>query len=621
MRIEIWLFLTALLACSAVIVVLTRRLGRARADKERSESRYRTIVEQADDGILLVDAATGKLLEANPALQRRLGYSADQITSLRLEDVLVEAAPMPDVGAFNTSTYTRTHARGLRQRCRDGRLLDVEVTASHLEMDGRQVLCYIAHDVTERKRIELELLRNQHHLEHLAHHDSLTGLPNRLFLRNYLENALRSCAASSGLAVMFLDLDLFKVINDSRGHAFGDELLVEVARQLKALTGSRGIVARLGGDEFVVVLRGVTNREDAARDAESILSVFSRPLHVAGRVISISVSIGVTLCPQDADDTDSVLCNADLAMYKAKESGRSAVQFFQPDMNRHARRRLAMERALRRAIAAREFVVHYHPLIEIPSRRIVGLEALVRWQHPRLGLIPPSRFISVAEDSGLILAIGEQVFRSACEQVVQWQREGVPVVPVAINWSAIQLQRQSVVEIVRRVLRETGMPPHLLSLEITEGTLMRDASQHAGALQSLRDEGVHIEIDDFGTGYSSLSYLRQLPVDTLKVDRSFVEHVDQNPTDEAIVRAILAMAGTLGLRVVAEGVETASQLDVLRRLGCQVAQGFYFSRPLPAEDCRTLLEALSTRPAFTDTLRMRLRRGLLVAEQQLPRAG
>lgn len=597
------------LVLSSVIAVLLRRQARILEEKRRSDSRYRTVVDQAGDGVFLVDTETGRLTEANSSLRRRLGYGADEIVELKVEDILVETPIGLDTEAFARLTNTRSSPRTIKQRCKNGQLLDVEVTVSHLEIDGRQMLCYIAHDVTERKNIELELLRNQRRVDHLAHHDALTGLPNRLLLRTHLERALQSCGVGDGLAVMLLDLDNFKIINDSFGHNVGDELLVELATQLKKLVGSRGVVARLGGDEFVVVLSNVAGPEAAASDADAILNMIATPLRVAGRVIGTSVSIGVTLCPQDAHDLDCVLRNADLAMYKAKESGRSNVQFFQPEMNAQVRHRVTMEHDLRRAIESKQFVVHYHPLVAIATRRIVGLEALVRWEHPQFGLVPPSKFIPVAEESGLIVPIGEHVLRTVCEQVMRWQGAGVPIVPVAVNWSAIQLQRQSVVEVVHRILDETGMPAKLLSIEITEGALMRNARQHAAALQVLRDSGVRIQIDDFGTGYSSLSYLRELPIDTLKIDRSFINHADENPADEAIVSAILAMAKSLGLRVVAEGIETAAQLQVLNGHGCEVAQGFFFSRPLPAEQCRVLLEELATRTSFTETVRMRLRRG------------
>jgi diguanylate cyclase (GGDEF)-like protein/PAS domain S-box-containing protein len=597
----------ALVWLGSVIRLLLRRHASTLEAKRRSDSRYRTVVEQAGDGIFLIDAATGRVVEANSSLLRRLGYSADEMVELNIADILVETPIGVDTARFARLANTRSHPRVLKQRRKSGELLDVEVTVSHLEIDGRQTLCYIAHDVTERKNIELELMRNQRRLDHLAHHDALTGLPNRLFLRTHLEQALRACGADGGLALMLLDLDNFKVINDSRGHSIGDELLVEVARHLKSFVGARGLVARLGGDEFVVVLNNTVNQEAAAAEAAAIASLLATPHRVAGRIISTSVSIGVTLCPLDARDMDAALRNADLAMYKAKESGRGNVQFFQPEMNTRARQRLSMEHALQRALKSRQFVVHYHPLIAIANRRIVGLEALVRWEHPQLGLVPPAKFIPIAEESGLIVPIGEHILRTVCEQVVRWQNAGVPTVPVAVNWSAIQLQRQSVVDVVHRALGETGMRPDLLSLEITEGTLMRNARQHAVALQALRDSGVRIQIDDFGTGYSSLSYLRELPIDTLKIDRSFINHVDDNPADQAIVSAILAMAGSLGLRVVAEGVETAAQLEALKYQGCEVAQGFFFSRPLPAAECRSLLQELAARPSFTDTLRVRLR--------------
>ena len=599
------------LALGCVIVVLLRRQARMLEDKRRSDSRYRTVIDQAGDGVFLVDAQSGQLREANPALRRRLGYSADEIVGLRVENILVEMPIGLETAAFARLANTRSSPRSIKQRCKNGRLLDVEVTVSHLEIDARPTLCYITHDVTERKNIELELLRNQRRLDHLAHHDALTGLPNRLFLRMHLEQALQACGAGGGFAVMLLDLDNFKIINDSFGHNVGDELLAELARQLKKFVGPSGIVARLGGDEFVVVLSNISGQDAAAAKADAILKLITAPVQVAGQVISTSVSIGVTLCPQDSHSIDSVLRNADLAMYKAKESGRSNVQFFQPEMNARVRHRLTMEHTLRLAIENEQLIVHYHPLVAIGTRRVVGLEALVRWEHPQFGLMPPGKFIPIAEESGLIVPIGEHVLRVVCEQVMRWQQAGVPIVPVAVNWSAIQLQRQPVVEVVRRILGETGMKPALLSLEITEGALMRNARQHAAALQVLRDSGVRIQIDDFGTGYSSLSYLRELPIDTLKIDRSFINHVDENPADQAIVSAILAMARSLGLRVVAEGIETAAQLEVLDRHGCEVAQGFFFSRPLPAEQCRALLEELAARTSFTETVRMRLRKGSL----------
>ncbi len=612
---QTWLAIGALLVIAITlaigVVLLKRRLSRLQAAKLRIETRYQTVVEQADEGIFIIDVHTGRILEANRALQRRLGYSIEELLALKLEDILIETTPSLDTGTLELLTNTRSHVRTLKHRCKDGQLLDVEVTASQLEINGRRALCYIAHDVTVRKKIQKKLLRNQRRLDYLAHHDSLTGLPNRLLLRDYLEESVKTCAAGSGFAVMFLDLDNFKDINDARGHDAGDAILVRVAKQLKAHIGARGVAVRLGGDEFVVVLREVTDLAAAAREAKLLRETLAEaPEREAGT----SVSIGISLYPHDAQDVVSLMRHADLAMYKAKEGGRGAVQFFKGEMNTQMRRRLAMERAMRRALKAGEFVVHYQPLVEVASRRTVSLEALVRWQHPRLGLIPPGRFIPVAEDSGLILPLGEHVLRSVCQQLMQWQVAGVPVVPVAVNWSVIQFQRQNICEILQRVLTETGVNPALLAFEITEGALMHDVVHQAGNLQALRDMGVRIQIDDFGTGYSSLSYLRHLPIDTLKIDRSFISQVDVNPADEAIVSAVFAMAKSLGLRVVAEGVETAAQLEVLTRHHCEIAQGYFFSRPLPAERCSTLLHELAIRNSFTDTLRLRMRGGVPVVE-------
>jgi diguanylate cyclase (GGDEF)-like protein/PAS domain S-box-containing protein len=346
--------LTLVLGCATA--VLLHRQARTLEEKRRSDSRYRTVVEQAGDSILLVDAETGRLTEANYSLRRRLGYSTEEIARLKLDDILVETLVESDTVSLAGIANTRSCPRTLKQRCKNGELLDVEVTVSHLEIDGRQTLCYIAHDVTERNKIELELLRNQRRLNHLAHHDSLTGLPNRLFLRTHLEQALQAPGANDGFAMLLLDLDNFKAINDTHGHNVGDELLVEVAQQLKKLVGLRGIVARLGGDEFVIVLSNVVERDVAAAAASTILRVLTAPLSVAGRVISTSVSIGVTVHPEDARDLESILRNADLAMYKAKETGRSKVCFFQSAMKQQARRRLTKEQTLTDALESKQFV-------------------------------------------------------------------------------------------------------------------------------------------------------------------------------------------------------------------------------------------------------------------------
>lgn len=607
-----------ILLLSVAVLSLKRRLAQHRAEQLGIEARYRAVVEQADEGIFLIDIHSGRILEANRALQRRLGYTNSELLALKLEDILIETVPSLDTGAIERLTNTRSHVRTLKHRCKDGTLLDVEVTASQLEIDGHKALCYIAHDVSMRKTIEKRLLRNQKRMKHLAHHDALTGLPNRLLLRTYLEAAVLARNAESGFAVMFLDLDDFKAINDVRGHDVGDKLLMDVAAQLKIHLGDRGMVARLGGDEFVIVLRDIDNADAAAADARAIQALLAGALHVPARDAKMSVSIGISLYPQDARDVGSLLRHADLAMYKAKENGQDNVQVFNVEMHKQVRRRVALERAMHRALQAGEFTVHYQPLVAVASRRIVSLEALIRWRHPRLGQISPARFIPVAEQSGLILQIGELMLRNVCRQLQQWQREGVPVVPVAVNWSVIQLQRQNVIELVQQVLQEIPIDPQLLAFEITEGALMQDVHRHAGVLQALRQLGIRIQIDDFGTGYSSLSYLRHLPIDTLKIDRSFISQVDINSADQAIVSAVFAMAKSLELRVVAEGVETEAQLEVLNRHNCEIAQGYFFSRPLPSDQCSVLLRELAIRPSFTETLRMRVHNGLPLRTARYP---
>jgi diguanylate cyclase (GGDEF)-like protein/PAS domain S-box-containing protein len=353
---ELWIAMSALglltIALGSAVLVLIRRQARVLEEKRHSDSRYRTVVEQAGDGIFLVDAETGRVIEANYSSRRMLGYSADEITKLKLEDLLIEEAGAPIAPVHPRADHTRSRPLATKQRCKDGQLIDVELTVSCLEIDGRRTLCYIAHDVTERKTIELELLRNQRRLDHLAHHDSLTGLPNRLFLRTYLEQTLQSCQSDGALAVLLLDLDNFKVINDSYGHNVGDELLVEVAQKLTKFVGSGGLVARLGGDEFVVVLGAIDGPDRARMAAGEMLAVLTTPMQIAGRTLTTSVSIGVSLCPYDSRDVESALRNADLAMYKAKEAGRSNFKLFQSEMNQQRRHRITTEHALREALAS-----------------------------------------------------------------------------------------------------------------------------------------------------------------------------------------------------------------------------------------------------------------------------
>ena len=421
-------------------------------------------------------------------------------------------------------------------------------------------------------------------LTYLAQFDPLTELPNRsLFLdrlRRAMEHAQRS---RRRVGVVFADLDRFKIVNDTMGHSTGDKLLVQVAQRLQRCVRSCDTVARLGGDEFAFILTDLAQAEDATLVAEKVISALSLLFELEGQEIYISASLGISIYPGDGLDADGLLRNADTAMFQAKEQGPAIYRFYLPQMNERAVARLKIETQLRGALARREFVLHYQPKASLVSGEITGFEALLRWQHPTHGLVPPLQFISVLEDTGLIVPVGEWVVRTVCEQIKTWQNQGLSLYPISVNLSARQFQQQDLDSCVGKTLQITGIDPHLLEFELTESILMKEAETTANALQNLKAFGVQISMDDFGTGYSSLAYLKRFPLDVIKIDRAFIRDVTTDPDDATIAVAMIKLAHSLGLRVVAEGVETRSQLDFLIKHGCDEMQGFYFSRPLPLE--------------------------------------
>lgn len=427
------------------------------------------------------------------------------------------------------------------------------------------------------------------HIQYLAHYDTLTGLPNRAMWTERARAALFAARRHERdvLAVMFLDLDQFKTVNDSLGHGVGDLLLAEVARRLQECLRSDDLLARQGGDEFVLLLPRLAQVEDAAGVAAKLLASLAQPMVLGEHELSISASIGIALYPADGEDVDTLLKHADIAMYSAKAAGRANFQFFVPEMNVKAFERMMLENALRRGLERGELVLNYQPQVQGGNGRIVGCEALLRWQHPEMGLVPPSHFIPVAEDSGLIIPIGEWVLAEACRQQVRWAAHGLSM---AVNISALQFRRGDFVEMVERILRETGADPAALELEITESALMQPNDELFNRLHRLRALGITLALDDFGTGYSSLAYLKRLPISRLKLDRSFVMDIPHDPEDVAIATATLSMAADLGMDVVAEGVETEAQVAFLHQKGCQVLQGFLFGRPLPVEGFEALLK-------------------------------
>jgi diguanylate cyclase (GGDEF)-like protein len=463
-------------------------------------------------------------------------------------------------------------------RLKDGKVLD-RYSSPVVGADARQYgRIWIFRDITDRKLAEEQV-------QFLAYYDALTGLPNRSLLQDRLAKALAGARRRNDkVALLFLDLDRFKIINDSLGHSVGDLLLQEVGERLKGWARDQDTVARVGGDEFLIVLTGLKDPGGAAIAAERIVSAMRGGVMVQGHALNVNCSIGISIFPEHGEDAETLIKNADAAMYSAKDSGRNNFRFFTEDMNAQVVERLTLENSLRLALEKGEFSLVYQPQIDIDNGNITGVEALLRWRHPVLGLVSPDKFIGVAENSGLIIPIGEWVLRTACSQARAWQDQGLLPVPMAVNVSALQFGQEGFREVVRRVLHETGLEPQYLELELTESLLLTNEDVTFSVLQDLKDMGLKLAIDDFGTGYSSLSYLKKFPVNKLKIDRSFIRDVGVSADDEAITIAIISMAKSLHLKVIAEGVETEAQMSFLRSHHCDEIQGYYFSRPLPAEE-------------------------------------
>jgi len=542
-----------------------------------SEERYRAVVEQVAEGIVLCDAKTKRILEANTAFQNLLGYTSEEIPRLTLYDFIAHDRESIDLSIQSVLTEKRYLVGEQQYRRTDGSLVVVDVSINTISYRRREVLCILVRDISERKRAEGVI-------RHLAYYDALTDLPNRLLFNDRLTIELAHAHRSHRrLAVMFLDLDRFKIINDTLGHPLGDRLLQGVAQRLVGCLREVDTVARLGGDEFMLLLPEITHVEDAAKIAQKILDALKPSFHFEGQELHITASIGIALYPNDGEDGNTLMKNADTAMYRAKEQGRNSYQFYTPIMNATAFERLVLENNLRRALEREEFVVYYQPQVSLTTGQIVGVEALIRWQHPELGLIPPVKFIPLAEETGLIMPIGEWALYTACAQNKTWQEANFPPLRMVVNLSPRLFKHKDLIKTIARILKETRLNPDYLELELTEGTIMENAEATVAIFHKLKGMGIHLSIDDFGTGYSSLSYLKRFPIDTLKIDRMFMQNIPTDPGDVAIATAIIAMAHSLGLKVIAEGVETEEQLTFLSSHRCDQIQGYFFSRPIPAE--------------------------------------
>ena len=548
-----------------------------------SEARFRTLAETAPCAILIYQGDDFRYV--NPAAASITGFDRDELTGREFWGRV-----HPDFQHLVRASG-RARVRGVEPPARhefkivrrDGEERWLDFSAGAIEYGGRSAALGIAFDITERKRAEDQI-------KELAYHDALTGLPNRLLFHDRLSVAVAQAHRSaSRLAILFLDLDRFKVINDSLGHSLGDRLLREVAERLQLAVRQGDTVARLGGDEFILLLPGIGRAEDAAKVAEKILETLKHPVRLQSRELFVTASIGISLYPEDGLDPESLIKNADTAMYRAKEQGRDNFQLYTRAMNEMAVERLGLESSLRKALHGGQLVLHYQPLLDLTTGKVHGVEALLRWNHPERGLVLPGEFLNLAEITNLIVPMGPWTLRTACAQARAWQEDGHPALTVAVNLSARQFQQPDLVAQVRRALDETGLPPSSLDLEVTETHAMQNAEATILTLRELKRIGVRISIDDFGIGYSSLSYLKRLPIDTLKIDQSFVRDITTDPDDAAIATAVIALAHTLKLQVVAEGVETQEQLEFLAARQCDRMQGYLFSRPLPADECGEFL--------------------------------
>ncbi len=591
-------FLVAMLAAAVLLLrwllaPLVTRLVRseqqARETSSRlsdSESRIHAVLDNVDEGIVTT-SESGVIELFNPGAERLFGLRHDEAVGQNVSMLMPE--PHRSQYIADVQHYMRTgetpmigvelEVMGLR-RNRDVFPMDLRV--SEFSQAGRQRLICVMRDITQRKATEAKIL-------HMVNHDALTGLPNRNLVQDRIQQAIaRAQRSASSFAVMFLDLDKFKTINDSLGHNIGDQLLQMVAERIVACLRDEDTVSRQGGDEFIVLLGSTHSPQDTAVVARKILNALAAPIVIGERTLNTGASIGIALYPEDGKDVETLLKNSDTAMYCAKESGRNLFQFFAHEMNASAAERLLLESRLRQAVADGALQLHYQPLVSLADTRIVATEALVRWNDAELGNVPPAKFIPVAEASGLIVSLGEWVLRQACRQLRQWQAQGIALPRMVVNLSHLQFRQKNLAQTFSVIIEDAGVDPRCLGLEITESAIMENPEITIGTLNELKALGIELSLDDFGTGYSSLSYLKRLPIDKLKIDQSFIHDISTDASDDAMVTAIIAMAHYLGIRVVAEGVETEAQLAYLREHACDEYQGYLFSRPQPADALQRL---------------------------------
>lgn len=556
--------------------------------RSATESRLRQsaiVFESTSEGVVITDRKA-KILDVNQSFTDITGYTREEVVGSNTR--ILNSGKQDQafyVGMWESLTQTGRWRGEIWNKRKDGGIYPEWLTISEVQNENSEVTHYVAvfSDITSIKE-------SQDKLDYLAHHDPLTGLPNRLLFNERLEASLsRAKRHHTKLATLFIDVDRFKNINDSFGHKAGDDLLKHISIGLKTVTRKEDLIARISGDEFVILLEGIDDTNFIISAIEKVMRVISSTFVIEGHSIQVTASVGISLFPMDGDNAIDLIRNADAAMYRAKDEGRNTYQFYTRDLTQKAFERVVMENELREALVKGEFVLYYQPQIDLASKRIIGLEALLRWNHPSLGLVPPDQFIPLAEDSGLINPIGEWVINDACRQGKAWLDSDLEFGRVAVNISSVQINKSELIEIVSKALTESGFPPSCLELEVTEGAIMKRTDSAINQMNELKKLGITLSVDDFGTGYSSLSYLKKLPISKLKIDQSFVRDIPQDIDDNAIVKAVISMGRNLGLTVIAEGVEKETQEAYLMESQCHEVQGYLYSKPVCVAEIETIL--------------------------------
>lgn len=556
---------------------------RVKAEKmlRDSEEKFRNLVDQAADCFFLIEK-NGLISEVNPMACEVLGYKKEDL--LHLNVVYLFSNLNKKMVKMNNDLYIKSSNNFEDYiKKQDGTIIPVDINLRLINISDRQMYLALCRDISEKKKTEAKI-------QHMAFHDALTGLPNRWYLQTYMKKFFSSLHNSQkSFGVLLLDLDHFKVINDSLGHQAGDILLQEVASRLSELLKTNYTLARLGGDEFILIVPNSCDDEIKAISNE-VMNIMEPPFYLLGQKINVTTSIGISLYPKDGNDINILIKNADIAMYHSKEAGRNCYHQFDSSMNDYAKERMDMEILLREALEKNEFILHFQPKININTGQIFGAEALIRWKKSEGNLIYPNSFIQIAEETGLIVPIGEKVLREACTRCKEWHDQGYTDFTISVNISASQFHKQNLEELISTILFETGLPPQALELELTESTVMKSPEEATVVLKNLKAIGINISIDDFGTGFSSLSYLRNFPIDTLKIDKSFIMNLDSDHANAMIAKAVISLAHNLNLKVVAEGVENLQQLQFLHQEHCDFAQGYYISQPITWVEINQLIK-------------------------------